>query len=91
MDVEFSEDEICYYQIMDSFLEQYMKESEGTRHFLNILDDTECREAIAKSVSPSTAKFLESKTRAELETKLMILAIGASVAEAIVEAHRILQ
>ena len=90
MDIHFSDDDVRYFHIMDAFLQRYTKESEGTRRFPDILDDTERREAIARNASHA-AKFLEACTRAELETKLMIWTIAASVAEAIVNAHRILQ
>ena len=85
----YQEKDIPYYRIMDAFLEQYQKETQAMSLFLDILDETERREAIAKSV-PHASKFLESHTRQELETNLMIVAIASSVAKAIFEANHIL-
>ena len=85
----FEEKDIPYYQIMDAFLERYTQESEEIRQKLDKLDDMAYREAVSK-LFPSASRFLESHTRAELEVKLMIVAIASSVAEAIVEANRIL-
>ena len=89
MAMDFSQDDIPFSQIMDAFLEQYLKESQVVRPILESLDETERREAIAQN-APYAAAFLEGTTQAELGMKLTILCIAASVAEAVVEGNRIL-
>lgn len=86
----YQEKDIPYYQMMDAFLEQYQKETQAMSLFLDILDDTERRAAIAKAL-PDVAKRFEMHTRAEQEMTLGVVAIASSVAKAIVEANHILR
>ena len=86
----YEEKDIPFYQIMDAFLQQYQKETQARSLFLDILDDTERRAAIAEAL-PEVAKRFEMRTRAEQEVTLGVVAIAASVAQAIVEASHILQ
>lgn len=87
MQDEFSSDEI---EISAVFLARYMKVIQAGMEILDIADETERRAAIAIN-APQAAKFLESHTRGEIETKTMILAISYGVASAVVEGFHILQ
>lgn len=87
MQDEFSFDEI---RISAAFLTRYIQVAEEGRKILDIADETERREAIAR-IAPSVAQFLESGTRQELETMTMIVAIAYGVASAVVEGFHTLQ
>ena len=87
MQDEFSFDEI---RISAAFLARYIQVAEEGRKILDIVDETERREAIAR-IAPSAAQFLEGRTRQELETMTMIVAIAYGVASAVVEGFHTLQ
>jgi hypothetical protein len=78
-----------YQRIIRAFLAQYEQEHEKMSQFLNILDDTERRQAVTSSVSEHAARFVEGTTREEKEQKLLIVAIASSVAFAVVEGLKI--
>jgi hypothetical protein len=87
----FDEKDIPYYQIMDAFLEQYRKERQAMSLYLTVdTDKLEEYKARIARIAPHASRFLESGGAAELQTRLMILAIASFVAQAIVEARRIL-
>ena len=87
MQDEFSFDEI---RISAAFLNRYIQVAEEGRKILDIADEKERREAIAR-IAPSVAQFLESRTRQELETMTMIVTIAYGVASAVVEGFHTLQ
>jgi len=86
----YQEKDTPHYQIMDAFVHQYTVESLEAVAILQIADKKEQRTAIAKTL-PHVARLIESQTREDLETNLLVGAIASAVAAAILESRHISQ